>query len=95
MAPGVIELQPKSSTRPAAMSSTVARLLGGVEKVVVLQQVEKLEAATLCLSSGCCKVETENRYFLKNAYGSEVLLEAREDSAWCCRNPCLCCDCVC
>ena len=63
--------------------------------MVVLQQVKKLEAATLCLSSGCCKVETENRYFLKNAYGSEVLLEAKEDSAWCCRNPCLCCDCVC
>ena len=85
------------------MSSTVAELLGGVEKVVVLQQVKKLEAATLCLSSGCCKVpryvgtkvEAENRYLLKNAYGSEVLLEAREDSAWCCRNPCLCCDCVC
>ena len=76
-------------------SPSLARLLGDVKSVLVNQKVEKVEAATRFFSFNCCKVETENSYQLKDASSGGTLLEAVEDSAWCLRNPCLCCDCVC
>ena len=76
-------------------SPSLARLLGDVKSVLVNQRVEKVEAATRFFSFNCCKVETENSYQLKDASSGATLLEAVEDSAWCLRNPCLCCDCVC
>jgi len=68
-----------------------------VDRVVVSQQVEKIETATAWFSLGCCKVETENRYVVRVADrdGGDTLLVADEDSSWCMRNPCLFCDCIC
>lgn len=69
--------------------------LDGVDRVVVCQLVEVVEAATWLLSFGCCKVETENRYEVKDAASGRLLLACEEESSWCLRNPCLCCDCLC
>ena len=43
----------------------------------------------------CFKVETENGYMVKDARTGRQLLIAKEDSVWCARNPCICCDCNC
>ena len=63
--------------------------------MVVHQDLEKVEALTSIFSLGCCKVETENQYLVKDAATDLVLLEATESSLWCLRNPCCCCDCTC
>ena len=64
-------------------------------QVVVHQGLEKVETLTRIFSLGCCKVETESQYLVKDAATGRVLLEAAEDSLWCLRNPCCCCDCIC
>ena len=40
-------------------------------------------------------METENSYVVKDAKTGRQLLLAKEDSLWCARNPCICCDCNC
>ena len=40
-------------------------------------------------------METENSYVVKEASTGRQLLLAKEDSLWCARNPCICCDCNC
>jgi len=75
--------------------TSLQKLLGEVTKIVVSQSVEKVETATTWLSLGCCKVETENRYELIDPDTETTLFVAEEDSLWCLRNPCLCCDCIC
>ena len=59
------------------------------------QSLEIVEALTSIFSFGCCKVKTENKYLVKDAATLRVLLEAKEDSLRCLRNPCICCDCIC
>ena len=71
------------------------KFLGGVDRIVVFQMVEKIETATAWFSLGCCKVETENRYKVADMDSGETLFMADEESLWCLRNPCLCCDCIC
>jgi len=85
---------------PAAVGAetgqtSLEKLLGEVNKVVVSQNVEKAETITTWLSLGCCKVETENWYELIDPDTKTTLFAAEEDSLWCLRNPCLCCDCIC
>ena len=76
-------------------SHPLEKFLGGVDKIVVSQNVEKIEAATAWLSLGCCKVETENTYELVDPDSRKTLFVADEESLWCLRNPCCCCDCIC
>ena len=83
------------TSQPGKTKSAMARLLDPMEEVVVSQQVETVGTATGLLSFGCCKVETENSYLVKDARTGLTLLAAEESSSWCMRNPCLCCDCVC
>ena len=71
------------------------KFLGGVDRVVVSQEVEKIETATAWFSLGCCKVETENRYTLADMDSGKTLFVGDEESLWCLRNPCCCCDCIC
>ena len=75
--------------------ATLEKLLDEVTKVVVSQNVEKFETVTTWFSLGCCKVETENRYELIDPDTKNTLFVADENSLWCLRNPCLCCDCIC
>ena len=63
--------------------------------VMIGQNLEKIEAASQYFFCGCCKIETENRYFVKSLDTGETRLVAMEDSWWCLRNPCICCDCIC
>ena len=63
--------------------------------VMIGQNLERIEAATQYFFCGCCKIETENRYFVKSLDTGETRLVAMEDSWWCLRNPCICCDCIC
>merc|ERR1711936_1006104 len=90
----VVTKQPRAG---GTSSHPLEGFLGGVDRVVVSQQVEKIETATAWFSLGCCKVETENRYVVRVADrdGGDTLLVAGEDSSWCMRNPCLFCDCIC
>ena len=95
------------TSQPGKTKSAMARLLDPMEEVVVSQQVETVETATglltqcfadfadSVLSFGCCKVETENSYLIKDAKTGLALLAAEESSSWSMRNPGLCCDCVC
>ena len=75
--------------------TSLEKLLGEVNKVVVSQNVEKAETITTWLSLGCCKDETEIWYELIDPDTKTTLFAAEEDSLWCLRNPCLCCDCIC
>ena len=70
-------------------------LLRLTESITIVQKVEKFETASFWMSGGCCKIETENCYIVKNTENDQVLMLAKEDSWWCLRNPCLCCDCFC
>ena len=63
--------------------------------IMLKQQFEKLETASLLTSLGCCKWETDNRYLIVNSSNGQFILAAMENSSWMCRNPCICCDCVC
>ena len=62
--------------------------------VKICQKTEKIEAASQYIFCGCCKIETENRYIVKSLDTGETRLVAMEDSWWCLRNPCICCDCI-
>ena len=99
-----LEIDDKKEVKPEIKASTnndgftsypLERFLGGVDRVVVSQQVEKIETASAWLSFGCCKVETENRFKVADMDSGKTLLMGDEESIWCLRNPCLCCDCIC
>ena len=62
--------------------------------VMIGQNLERIEAATQYFFCGCCKIETENRYYVKSLNTGSTRLVAMEDSWWCQRNPCICCDCI-
>ena len=83
-----------SSDNVGFTSYPLERFLGGVDRVVVSQQVEKVETLSAWLSFGCCKVETENRYKVADMDSEKILFMGDEESYWCLRNPCLCCDCI-
>jgi len=88
----VVSSQPKNTP-----NSLLEKYFEGVDRMMVTQELEEIETATACLSLGCCKVETENKYLVKVVEGEKVItiLMAEEYSNWFMRNPCLCCDCVC
>ena len=93
-APSEPEIKPHT-TSGGFSRYPLEKFLGGVDKVVVSQNVEKIETATSWMSLGCCKVETENRYELVDVDSRKTLFVADEESLWCLRNPCCCCDCIC
>jgi len=70
-------------------------LLRLTESITIVQKIEKLETASFWMTGGCCKIETENQYIVKNTETKKALMIAKEDSWWWLRNPCLCCDCIC
>ena len=63
--------------------------------LMIGQNTEKIEAVSEYICCGCCKIETQNQYFVRSIDTDETLFMAKEDSWWCLRNPCLCCDCIC
>ena len=91
------ESKSSSANSAADMKSiySLEKILGDITNVVVSQNVEKIETATAWLSLCCCKVETENRYELLDLDTRKTLFVADEESFWCLRNPCICCDCIC
>jgi len=100
--PAAKNKNPSNSSSPVAVSGarnsnkdSLEKILGEVTNVVVSQNVEKIETATAWLTLGCCKVETENRYELLDLDTRKTLFVADEESIWCLRNPCICCDCIC
>ena len=90
-APSEPEIKPPT-TSGGFSRYPLEKFLGKVDKVVVSQNVEKIETATSWMSLGCCKVETENRYELVDVDSRKTLFVADEESLWCLRNPCCCCD---
>ena len=99
-----LEIDEKKDVKPKSKASSdnvkftsypLERFLGEVDRVVVSQQVEKVETLSAWLSFGCCKVETENRYKVADMDSEKILFMGDEESIWCLRNPCLCCDCIC
>ena len=90
----VVDKQP-TKVQIADASSKTEAAFKDLRGVMICQNTEKIEAFTKYICCGCCKVETENRYFVRNLDTEETLLMAKEDSWWCLRNPCVCCDCIC
>ena len=52
-------------------------LLRLTESITIVQKVEKHETASFWMSGGCCKIETENQYIVKNTDTEEVLMLAK------------------
>ena len=91
--PVIVEQPTKEQTADA--KSKTENAFKELRGMMIGQNTEKIETFSEYICCGCCKIETENRYFLRSLDTNETLLVAKEDSWWCLRNPCLCCDCIC
>ena len=47
------------------------------QSITIVQKVEKVETASYWATLGCCKIETENEYIVKNAETGKLLLSAK------------------
>ena len=94
----IIDVQPKPAkdvTPAQEEAGTLEDILGDGEEFVINQGFEAVETGSFWLSFGCCKVETQNTYYVSRYNSDEILMVGQESSNWLCRNPCLCCDCIC